>query len=158
MTPVDQEFLKERGEVGDCWRACLATVLDLPIANVPHIILEAYAAVGIHGMRAYEMPPEGVVIDWWPRTQRVVRAHGFDIECCRPNYEEGHGWVSLFEHLRGMGVRYAILMGRSPRGVNHCVIWDLDRDEMAHDPHPSRAGITLPATDVSYLTPIEAAA
>lgn len=38
MKPVDQEFLHkpEEGSVGDCLRACLASVLELPIADVPH--------------------------------------------------------------------------------------------------------------------------
>jgi hypothetical protein len=44
MTPVDQEFLKERGEPGDCWRACIATILGLPLAEVPHILHDAWLA------------------------------------------------------------------------------------------------------------------
>ena len=42
MTPVDQLFLhsKEDGVVGDCWRACIASLLDLPAESVPHFMLE----------------------------------------------------------------------------------------------------------------------
>ncbi len=41
MIPVDQEFLHdpEVGSVGDCFRACIASVLELPIAAVPHFAL-----------------------------------------------------------------------------------------------------------------------
>ena len=41
MTPVDQEFLHdpEAGSVGDCFRACVASVLEVPTAAVPHFAL-----------------------------------------------------------------------------------------------------------------------
>ncbi|WP_131630691.1 hypothetical protein [Mycolicibacterium llatzerense] len=37
---ADQEFLSnpEAGIVGDCWRACIANALSLPIADVPHFV------------------------------------------------------------------------------------------------------------------------
>lgn len=38
MTPVDQEFLADDGEIGDCVRACTASVLDLPREEVPHFV------------------------------------------------------------------------------------------------------------------------
>jgi len=40
MTPVDQAVLhdQELGKVGDCFRACVASLLDLPIADVPHFV------------------------------------------------------------------------------------------------------------------------
>lgn len=41
MIPVDQEFLHDpdAGTVGDCFRACIASVLEVPIAAVPHFAL-----------------------------------------------------------------------------------------------------------------------
>lgn len=41
MVPVDQEFLHdpEAGSVGDCFRACVASVLEVPTAAVPHFAL-----------------------------------------------------------------------------------------------------------------------
>lgn len=41
MKPVDQQFLHnpEKGIVGDCFRACIASVLELPIEAVPHFAL-----------------------------------------------------------------------------------------------------------------------
>jgi len=41
MIPVDQEHLHdpENGSVGDCFRACLASLLEVPIAAVPHFAL-----------------------------------------------------------------------------------------------------------------------
>lgn len=41
MKPVDQEFLHdpENNSVGDCFRACIASVLEVPVAAVPHFAL-----------------------------------------------------------------------------------------------------------------------
>lgn len=41
MTPVDQEFINdpENSQIGDCFRACIASVLEVPIAAVPHFAL-----------------------------------------------------------------------------------------------------------------------
>ena len=41
MTPVQQQFLHDdaAGVVGDCFRACVASILDLPIEAVPHFAL-----------------------------------------------------------------------------------------------------------------------
>lgn len=36
--PQDMEFLKEEGHVGDCVRACTATILGLPRDDVPHFV------------------------------------------------------------------------------------------------------------------------
>lgn len=45
MKPVDQEFLSdpENGVIGDCVRACVASILSLPIAEVPHFVAERSA-------------------------------------------------------------------------------------------------------------------
>lgn len=41
MIPIDQEHLHdpEAGVLGDCFRACIASVLEVPIAAVPHFAL-----------------------------------------------------------------------------------------------------------------------
>lgn len=41
MIPVDQEFLHDprTGSIGDCFRACIASVLEVPVAAVPHFAL-----------------------------------------------------------------------------------------------------------------------
>lgn len=40
MTPVDQKYLKGNAEgiPGDCVRACVCSILDLPIEAVPHFV------------------------------------------------------------------------------------------------------------------------
>lgn len=39
MTPADQTLFRERGETGNCMQACLATILGLPLHEVPHFAL-----------------------------------------------------------------------------------------------------------------------
>ena len=41
MKPVDQQFMHNpaKGTVGDCFRACIASVLELPADAVPHFAL-----------------------------------------------------------------------------------------------------------------------
>jgi len=41
VKPVDQQFLNdpENGTVGDCFRACIASVLEVPIEAVPHFAI-----------------------------------------------------------------------------------------------------------------------
>ena len=37
--------------------------------------------------------------------------------------------------------KLVIRAGKGPRGHNHAVVWDLENNEMYHDPHPSRDGL-----------------
>lgn len=42
MTPVDQTLLAdpENGIIGNCWQAAVASLLDLPLDDVPHFAAE----------------------------------------------------------------------------------------------------------------------
>lgn len=63
MTPTDQEFIHapENGQYGDCQRAVIASLLDLPITAVPHFLQEA----------------AGDPVPYWEKLQAFVRSHGF---------------------------------------------------------------------------------
>jgi hypothetical protein len=60
MIPVEQTILggdtTSEGERGDCLRACIASIFELPIASVPHFVAED---------------------DWWGALNRWVEARGF---------------------------------------------------------------------------------
>lgn len=43
MLAVDMQFLTERGEVGDCVRACTASILGVDPATVPHFVRDHYS-------------------------------------------------------------------------------------------------------------------
>lgn len=127
---VDQEFLHdpEAGTVGDCWRAGIASILGLPLEDVPHFV------------RDYPTAEGATTAAWFDETCRWLTEH--------------HGVTALFydnpEAIRAEGRaedhqrvhRLILLDGRSPRDVAHVVVGDAITGEMVHDPHPTRAGLT----------------
>lgn len=126
LRPVDQLILADpdrgdghntEGVPGDCWRACIATILRLHPNQVPHFIHQ-YPAT------------------WWDESRIFVedRHPGFELVYRdRPEFPEGLNHNYLTTNMIGMGP--------SPRGdFLHSVIFNNHR--MIHDPHPSRAGIT----------------
>jgi hypothetical protein len=115
MTPQDQEFIHapERGQHGDCMRACVAALLDLPIAAVPHFA---------------QLDAEGKGNFWLMVT-----------EFCRNN---GYAFVTMQgRFVWAEDAIYHIISGPSPRaaGVYHAVVGM--NGQVHFDPHPSRAGL-----------------
>lgn len=131
MTPVDQEFIHapEVGQYGDCQRAVIASLLDLPISEVPHFLQEAQGDPNIY----------------WEKLQTFVRSHGFA-------YLTVHAQSGI-SFFGDDGDVYHEISGPSPRGngVSHAVVGR--NGEVAFDPHPSRAGLAGdPATwEHAYL-------
>ncbi len=115
MTPVDQSILHdpENGTWGDCMRACVASLLDLPITTVPHFFdggcdsqeFDRRVAdfLGRHGLVEFSMPADA-----------ARRAH----------------------FTRDL---YHLMYGYSDRGTFHAVV--ALNGLVVHDPHPSKAGI-----------------
>ncbi len=123
MIPVDQQCLHDpaRGVFGDCMRACIASLLELPASMVPHFT---------------EMDENSTNHNWINNTQEFLKLYGFmfieveDIRWC---------WRS-----RCLGAPLFMAGGKSPRGdFGHWVIGEMTRDgfKMVHDPHPSRDGL-----------------
>lgn len=115
MTPVDQQHLHApaNGVQGDCMRASLASVLDMPLASVPH-----FAQLDVDG--------EG---SFWLLVAEFCRAQGYALAMFAGSFI----WAD--EPV------YHLIAGPSPRGggVNHVVV---ARNGKVHfDPHPSRAGL-----------------
>lgn len=117
MKPVDQTRFggpdAAPDERGDCWSACIASLLEVPMAEVPHFI------------RHDTMDEINEEVRVW------MLARGFLLLTLKPD-----GW----EPPDGA---FAIAAGAGPRGHRHCVVWQGGRG-MAHDPHPSRAGLAGP--------------
>lgn len=130
MIPVDQEFLhdKEAGVEGDCFRAVVASILERPIAEVPHF------ADLTKGQGAREF--WGAVYEWL----------------------EGQGYEYVPTKVAPAGaLAYHSITGPSPRGngTYHAVVGL--NNEVVHDPHPSRSGITGCANgwDFGYIIPVK---
>jgi hypothetical protein len=129
-----QLFLKERGEIGDCWPCCIAAVLRVPREDVPHFLAE---------------DPTGVAMDcdtqgWLYRKHSCLLVHvsGQSLEFPR--------WSN-----QNIPVLPVITCGPSPRsqklGAHHAVVYV--GHEMVYDPHPSRAGLTYIA-DQYIIVPV----
>lgn len=122
MTPVDQAIFED-GK-GDCLRACICSILDLPIDDLPN-----FADIGyVNG-----------AIDWlWKQ--------GYPSLHLSWTGDEGHHDTYM---STGSTRVYCMVMGTSPRVyadgsrkghavVGHAMGWSFNID---HDPHPSRAGL-----------------
>lgn len=145
VKPVDQTTFFSADTRGNCWAACIASILELPITDIPHFVAD-YGS------------------DWWRQTKLWCEARGF--WCDYPRIvKKADGSYCLYRHrkyggLEKLDAEFIIVDGISPRGIGHAVIADAHKwaqigfryeqrgDEndgcrlwLAHDPHPSRAGI-----------------
>ncbi len=130
MIPIDMESMHdpENGSHGDCFRACIASLLHLSIGEVPHFCDETGA--------------DGA---WWTNLHRWANDRGLFVIL----YE---GSLGLAGSLNRAG--YTITSGPSPRGEwSHAVIYL--GDELAHDPHPSRDGLAGDPVDHILFAPMD---
>lgn len=122
MKPVLQSILgydKEAGVHGDCFRACVASVLELSLEEVPH-----FAAL------PRKQTPAGA-IDWWEQFQEWLMERGlYAVE------------VHLGKHvLSPLPEVWCIVTGKSPRGdYAHCCVgrWNGPLCDLIHDPSGSK--------------------
>lgn len=143
---TDTTAAYHRGEdvvPGDCWRACLASLLEIPLAEVPHF--------------AHLYPDPG--LRWWEETVAWVREQ-------RPGWTLGvWKWTgdadrAQFPIYRGDDAKAApdrvILTAPSPRGDwNHSVLIRADDGELEHDPMPGGTGVLDGEGDLIGLVRIE---
>lgn len=119
MIKVDQT---EFGPLGNCQSACLATLLGLPITQVPNwTAMNGSDQLKFDAMRTW------------------LRAHGWDL------ITVSRGGMDAWPPRVG----YFIAGGMSERGLDHAVIYC--NGELWHDPHPDRTGIkSVETLDILY--------
>lgn len=123
MKPVDQTVFTVPG--GNCFSACVASLLEVPLDEVPYFMGDA---------------PIDEPYDWMTPLLEWLRPRGW----WAIPLPVGNGWTP-----EGL----CILSGKSPRGnFDHSVV--ARGLELVHDPHPSRAGIET-HKEVLVLVPIE---
>lgn len=126
MKPVDQTTFGVPG--GNCFSACVASLLEMPIDDVPYFMGDC--------------DEDGGGGDWFDRFTEWLRGHGFYPVCLENYVPDG----------------LHILSGKSPRHPEtqtlHSVV--ANGAAIVHDPHPSRAGI-LDRRDVVLLIPLDPA-
>lgn len=121
MIPINQKYLHVEGQqAGDCWRACLASVLECDIEDFPK--------------------PDNYD-DWsnyYPKVLQVLSTKGWQwIGYTIENIESPD--ILSAKDTDG----YVIAVGKSPRStpekrINHAVVW---KNGIVHDPHPDKTGI-----------------
>lgn len=121
MKPVDQTIL---GPGGNCYAACLASILEIGIGDVPNFCAQS----GNWVARAEE----------WLRTKHDCTLLGF-----RPKGEGDFYCIPAMYH---------IIAGKSPRrGLYHAVVGF--QGKIIHDPHPSREGLVT-VEEFEFLIPL----
>lgn len=146
MTPHIQNDLGEN--TGDCFAACIASVLDLPLSDVPNFRrLQGES-------ESYDMMIEA---DKWLRANHGKRF--ISIELYEPKGGEKTDQCicnRLFNHNQN---ELVILSGESPRKrvdggkKYHCVVARADcwGFELVHDPHPEGGGIVGQPYGVKWI-------
>jgi hypothetical protein len=123
VTPVTQEHPVDlgSGQRGDCVRAVIASLLDLPPSGVPHFV-QVHADGGPN---------------WWEHITGWLHARGlalYMVDPAVPRFAPRPG-----EHYWVSGPSPRGYLGRGVCQVLHAVIY---RDEqLAHDPHPDGGGV-----------------
>jgi hypothetical protein len=109
--------------LGDCFRACVATIFDFPIEDMPNFWEQT------------QDPHEfWMLVDVW------VRGH-LHHTCLTFSLSPEH------TYLRADVV--CIATGNTKRTTEeHCVVW---KNGIVHDPHPSRKGIRKPEVFTIFI-------
>lgn len=118
-------------EIGNCFPACLASLLEVDLAQVPHV---------------YQLHADNN--DAHVATCRFLSSHGFAFFC----FDWGP-WV----HVAIPPGALVMISGKSPRGdFQHVVLGELTGDDwrLVHDPHPSGDGIVGGPAFIEMLVPI----
>src|SRR4051812_35729689 len=129
MTPVLQTrfgLANLNDPPGNCWAACIATLLDLPLEAVPDELPHWQA-----GMPRWQSwrPYERAMHHWLYMQGYML------IQTSADNRFEYCGPSSYFKFL-------CVMSGPSPRdpSMMHAVVANQD-GELVHDPHPHGAGV-----------------
>jgi len=135
MRPVDMTIFHDPPRsYGNCYSACIASILELPIESFDEFH-RLYSAWGV-------LHEAGEKVSWEVRT-----AHVSEIQ-------ERTGHIPIHVQFGGdtiVPLGWSIANGPAERGVDHsCVALN---GTIIHDPHPSRAGL-ISIEDFEILLPI----
>lgn len=143
MKPVMQEIID--AGVGDCFSACLASLLEIPLADVPKFRRDnPYPADMMTSARKW-----------------LAEKHGLSIVTVQ--LEDRNGGNFIGSDIRIIGAvpgTPCIGGGDSPnfKDVSHAVVGEIDEHGMnfvmTHDPNPSGKGIVGYPKHLYFLVPI----
>jgi hypothetical protein len=124
MTPVDQLTVDRTH--GDCLSAALASIIDMPLEDVPTFVSDHATNDGDNDAEWH----------WWRRLIVWLRDHGYTLAPFDEADESS--WPEVGEHY--------LALGHTNRGTYHAVVYA--DAHLVHDPHPSRDGLL--AVDRAY--------
>lgn len=127
MIPVDQTRLMGtlQEPPGNCWAACVASILELPLSEVPDEVDDWEP--GMDPRKSW-VPYQKRIHQWlFDRGLVLIEVQAKHLNYCGP--------LEIFKST------HCILSGPSPRNpeVQHAVVGL--GNTIAHDPHPSRDGL-----------------
>jgi hypothetical protein len=123
------------GERGNCASACYASLLGLPLSEVPNFVLSDQGEIDERGA--------------WQRERDWLKARGLALRTI-------HLWDgAMLDLVHPDPNLFCIAVGKSPRskpgedGFFHAVIWK--GDEVVHDPHPDGTGLVGRPTQLQFV-------
>lgn len=125
MKPVYQTEFGTK--LGDCFRACVASIFELPIEDIPNFWKQTQ---NVH--KFWEL------IDNW-----TVKNKGF--RCLSVRFAKKD--INLVDKI----LCIAIGPGAPNSKVDHAVVW---KDGLLHDPHPDNTGLCKQPYDFCLFVPI----
>ena len=144
MIPVTQTKVvvkNEKGEEvvrGNCYAACIASILEVPITEVPNVEVFFHLDNGYWNevmltflqSKGWELCSDDMLKRFHGNDPKLY-IRGFDFKGTDEN-----GWIPEYYEYKD---KYYLVSGKSPRGVHHICIYK--NGELVHDPHPSRDGL-----------------
>lgn len=138
MIPIDQTLFGP--VVGNCYSACLASLLEVPLKEVPNF--------------AFDLKDDPGVDSWHRATTSWAKTRGFLLLTIAAT-DPGNDPIASGEYGRDF---YHIIGGKARRGdklVNHAVVGK--GGKVAHDPNPEyRNGLEV-VEDFTFLIPLDPA-
>ena len=126
MKPVDQTIFYDpsvgpKGQRGNCLQAVIASLLELPLEEVPHFVGDDLDHDGDNNLEWH----------WWKRLLDFLKSKGYQLYVImdvktRDGLEPDEYYLASGPSYRG-------------QGIHHVVIYQ--GDKMVHDPHFSRQGV-----------------
>lgn len=130
MIPVQQEILHTSSQNGDCLRACVASILELKLKDVPHFVDIPDWEEAFHSfLGKFDLEPLEIEIGYLADAQEKQQI---------PYIPSG----------------YHIINGISPRGISHSVVGY--KGNLAFDPHPDGTGLKKVESFLIFVKRMEA--